>query len=431
MSQYGAYGYALHGKSYAWILRHYYRDTQLGSTSPTQPVRVLLSSGAAAFSGATRAGGKKLNASVTYTVRPNADGTLTLVSQKGRKVGTFPAPLTATGSGPLSLASVGTYRGALEFRPDGAGGVETIDVVGLDDYVRGVIAAEMPASWSMAALEAQAVAARTYAITSDAGGTVFDLYSDTRSQMYGGVGAETPSTDAAVAATRGKIVTYDGAPAVTYFFSSSGGYTESIQNVWPGAAPEPWLRGVPDPYDGAGGDPYHRWSYVMSLQSAQSKLKGYLKGTLQGIVVTKHGVSPRILTANVVGSGGSTSVTGTQLQRVFALPTTYASFTVLSTEAGRMTHSARGARAAAQSRAVVALVPLVDDLVGSIDGLHGTVFPARRGARVQVQRSTARGWRTVLRTRVRAGGAFDTSVPQAGTYRVAYDGMYGPAVTVG
>ena len=80
--------------------------------------------------------------------------------------------------------------------------------------------------------------------------------------------AETPATDAAVAATSGQIVTYDGQPAVTYFFASSGGYTESIQNVWAGATPEPWLRGVPDPYDNAGGDPYHSWSPQMSLTAA-------------------------------------------------------------------------------------------------------------------------------------------------------------------
>ena len=115
--------------------------------------------------------------------------------------------------------------------------MQTVNAVGLDDYVRGVVAAEMPSSWAAAALEAQAVAARTYAITTDVGGNGYDLYPDTRSQMYGGVEAETPATDAAVAATGGQIVTYDGKPAVTYFFASSGGHTESIQNVWAGATP--------------------------------------------------------------------------------------------------------------------------------------------------------------------------------------------------
>ena len=68
------------------------------------------------------------------------------------------------------------------FSPDGHGGVETVDAVGLDDYVRGVISAEMPSGWAAEALKVQAVAARTYAITDSVGGSYFDLYADTRSQ---------------------------------------------------------------------------------------------------------------------------------------------------------------------------------------------------------------------------------------------------------
>ncbi|MGH2883921.1 MAG: SpoIID/LytB domain-containing protein, partial [Solirubrobacteraceae bacterium] len=253
MSQYGAYGYALHGWTYQQILAHYYTGTALGTTNPAQTVRVLLGSGSAAFAGATHVGNKSLNPSLTYDVVPLANGSLKIVNQSGGKaVGTFSAPLTATGPGFLSLAGVGTYRGSLEFRPNGSGGVYTVNVVGLDDYVQGVIAAEMPSAWSSQALEAQAVAARTYAITTDVAGTFYNLYPDTRSQMYRGVGAETTATNAAVAATSGQIVTYKGAPAVTYFFASSGGYTENVEDAWPGATPDPWLRGVPDPYDGAG-----------------------------------------------------------------------------------------------------------------------------------------------------------------------------------
>ena len=111
------------------------------------------------------------------------------------------APVTVSGPGPLDRARPGPLSGELELRPDGQGGVETVNAVGLDDYVRGVVAAEMPASWAPQALEAQAVAARTYAITTTVGAADYDLYDDTRSQMYGGVGAETPATDGAVAAT--------------------------------------------------------------------------------------------------------------------------------------------------------------------------------------------------------------------------------------
>ena len=97
--------------------------------------------------------------------------------------------------------------------------------------------AESPASWPAEALKAQAIAARTYAITT-AKSADFDHYADTRSQVYGGVGIETAATNAAVADTRGQIVTYQGQPVVTYFFSTSGGKTEAVENTTLGNEPQ-------------------------------------------------------------------------------------------------------------------------------------------------------------------------------------------------
>ena len=108
--------------------------------------------------------------SVTYTVQPLADGSLNLLNPKGKKVGHFAAPLTATGPGPLALAGSGSYRGSLVFTPNGRGGVDTVNSVGLEDYVRGVISWEMPSGWAAEALKVQAVAARTFAITDSVGG---------------------------------------------------------------------------------------------------------------------------------------------------------------------------------------------------------------------------------------------------------------------
>jgi len=437
MSQYGAYGYALHGKQYRWILAHYYQGTSIGTVDPNRTVRVLLASGSGAFSGASRAGRKRLDPATTYTAKPGADGSVTLLEPTGKKVGTFPAPLTVSGPGPLRLAGVGTYRGQLELRPDGAGGIETVNAIGLDDYVRGVISAEMPSSWAPQALMVQAVAARTYAITSDVGASDFDLYPDTRSQMYEGVGAETPSTDAAVVATRGQVVTYNGVPVITYFFNSSGGHTEDIQNVWPGATPEPWLRGVPDPFDGAGGDPYHRWGYDLTIAAATARLRSYLRGVLVGIRITKHGSSPRILTAEVVGTTGSVRVTGIQLQHAFGLLTTDAAFTTITTAAGPSPAIQRAFdRAVTRSRRAVAqtiqtLVPLIHDLVATtIPTVHGTIFPAVKAGTLSVQLQTGHGWQTVLDTPLRAGGTYTAQVPRPGTYRVVYGGIDGPPVIV-
>jgi stage II sporulation protein D len=398
MSQYGAYGYALHGADYRTILAHYYQGTALATTNPQQTVRVLLETGNASFSGAARVSGStvRLSPATTYAVTA-AGAKLKLTSAAGTTVGTFAAPLSVSGPGPLTVPGMGSYRGALQFSPAG-GGVQTVDAVGLDDYVHGVVSAEMPASWAAAALEAQAVAARTYAITTTVGGNGYDLYSDTRSQMYGGVKAETPSTDAAVAATSGQIVTYGGKPAVTYFFASSGGSTESIQNVWSGATPEPWLRGVPDPYDNVAGNPYHSWGMQMSLAAAARRLGRLVKGSLIGIAVTRHGVSPRIVQAQIVGTRGTSTATGTQLQGIFGLDDTWAAFTSITTS----------------------------DPLGK---LSGTVFPAPAGSTITIQSRSGPGWHTVGQASVSPSGAYSTQVP-SGRYRIVDGTLDGPAVTV-
>jgi SpoIID/LytB domain protein len=202
--------------------------------------------------------------------------------------------------------------------------------VGLEQYVRGVVAAEVPADWPMAALEAQAVASRTYALTAHASAK-FDVYADTRSQMYLGRAAETERTNAAVAATAGQIVTYEGRPAITYFFASSGGRTESVQNAFPGTQAQPWLVGVEDPYDGG---ELHRWRVTMSWHEAGVRLRGLVKGALEGIEVVKRGSSPRIVQAYVLGSVGRTAVSGAQLAQRLGLYDTWAYFSVQATGSG-------------------------------------------------------------------------------------------------
>jgi SpoIID/LytB domain protein len=207
-----------------------------------------------------------------------------------------------------------------------------VRAIPLETYVRGVVGAEMPASWPLAALEAQAVASRTYALTDHAGGARFDVYDDTRSQVFIGTKAQTAATDAAVAATAGQVVTYGGEPAITYFFASSGGETESVQNAFPGAASEPWLRGVEDPYDQG---PLHSWTVSMSFSTAAARLRGLVRGSFRGIEVLRRGYSPRIVTAYVLGSAGNTEVSGPELESRLGLSSTWAYFSVRTAKGTR------------------------------------------------------------------------------------------------
>jgi SpoIID/LytB domain protein len=201
----------------------------------------------------------------------------------------------------------------------------------LERYVRGVVAAEMPASWPIAALEAQAIASRTYALTSDAGGSRFDVYSDTRSQVFRGAAAETASSNAAVAATAGQLVEYQGQPASTYYFASSGGMTEDNENSFLGSTPEPWLRGVPDAYEGSTSD----WRVSLSFAAAASRLGSLVRGSFRGIEVLSRGVSPRIVSAEVLGTRGDVQVSGPELEARLGLQSAWAYFSVRS--GGRLT----------------------------------------------------------------------------------------------
>ncbi len=233
-------------------------------------------------------------------------------------------------------------------------------------------------------------------------------------------------------------MTYNGAPAITYFASSSGGYTEDVQNAFPGATPEPWLVGVPDPYDGAGGNPHHRWTYQMSVGAAAAKLGGLVNGSLIGIQVTRHGASPRILTAAVVGTKGRRTMSGIELEQRFGLLSTWARFTTITTYAGTATKRAKLPASGRSSdlsrittetaRALAAEVRLF--FARGTPFVYGRIFPTRKGISLVVQRLGAHGrWSTVHSAALGTGGGYDVQLPAAGTYRVVYGGLDGPAVS--
>jgi stage II sporulation protein D len=162
----------------------------------------------------------------------------------------------------------------------------------------------------MAELKAQAVASRSFALTAGREGDGYDLYSDTRSQVYKGLESEYTTSDEAEEQTAGEVLMYEGQIAETLFSACSGGKTESIQNVFGTAIP--YLVGVPDPYDGL--CPLHEWTLKMSGPEISEKLSGLLEGKLKKVVITKTGYSPRIIEAKLYGTGGVTSVTGEQLE---------------------------------------------------------------------------------------------------------------------
>jgi SpoIID/LytB domain protein len=326
VSQYGAYGYAKHGKGYRFILAHYYAGTSIGTLHGPHVVRVLLeiSPRDVGFSGATNACGKALDPRQGYEAH-RSGSRVELRSSAGRSLADCGRKLRAAGHGGVTVAGLGPYRGALEVVPTAseAGSLNVIDALALEQYVKGVIANESPPSWPQAELRAQAVESRSFALTGGVGGNGFDLYSDTRSQVYGGLSTETPSTDAAAEATRGQVVLYRGEVVETLFSACSGGHTESVQNVFFGP-PVPYLVGVPDPYDYY--CPLHDWTLRFSGPEISSRLSGLLDGRLRKVVVTERGISPRIVWAKLYGTGGVTKVSGAQLQAALGAYSSWMTF---------------------------------------------------------------------------------------------------------
>ncbi|HET7121075.1 MAG TPA: SpoIID/LytB domain-containing protein [Solirubrobacterales bacterium] len=312
MSAYGAYGYAKHGKGYRFILGHYYTGASLGTLTKPQVVRVLLdiSSEDVGFSGATSACGQVLDPKRGYEAH-RAGATVKLRSSAGKTLADCGRKLRAAGKGTITVAGT-TYRGALETVPTESdpGSLNVVNALSVEAYVKGVIPNESPPSWPLAELKAQAVASRSFALTAGVGGNGFDLYADTRSQVYKGLESEYPRSNEAADATRGQVVTYGGKIAETLFSACSGGHTESIQNVFGGAA-IPYLQGVPDPYDSY--CPLHEWTLEFSGPEISTKLAAYLDGRLKQVVITKTGASPRIISAKLIGTGGTTTVSGTDL----------------------------------------------------------------------------------------------------------------------
>jgi stage II sporulation protein D len=194
------------------------------------------------------------------------------------------------------------------------GGLHAINDVHSRHYLYGVVPAEVPTSWPIEAVKAQAVAARSYAFTSLRPGQPFDVFADTRSQVYRGLTGEDDRGQQAVNETREEVVTYQGDIAQTFFFSTSGGRTSANENGFAGGTPLPYLRPVDDPHDDL--SPVHTWRAEFSNAQAGKRLG---VGTLESLRVTQRDSDDRARRVQVRGSGGSKTLSGAQVRAQLGL----------------------------------------------------------------------------------------------------------------
>jgi stage II sporulation protein D len=472
LSQYGAYGLARQGTTYDRILAHYYPGTTLGP-APVSKVRVLLAearrsltiSSESAFR--VRDGEGKLHNIAPGRHSFGAGLTIAVKAEKGPpKRKRLAGPLLfSAGASPLTLGR--PYRGQIQVTSEN-GKLQAINVLGLEAYLYGVVPSEVPTGWPAEALKAQAVVARSYSLSSRRTGGAFDLYPDTRSQMYLGVREEESPTNDAVDATAGKVLLYGGEVARTFYHSTSGGRTAAVADAWPGSKPLPYLVSVSDPHDAL--SPHHQWGpFVFAAKKIAAAVKA--RGTLLEVTTTAN-ASGRVETVTALTDRGRWSALGTHVRRALGLRSTWFAIGTLalarpvepaifgarfgltgvarglgavSLEERRAGEGWRALRSVSGSSFTAAIRPQVTTYYRLTAGdarsgvvrvsvapsvrlslgvartaMWGVVRPVMPGATVAIQRLVGESWKTVAQTRVTDRGRFEVARARAfapGTYR--------------
>lgn len=251
-----------------------------------------------------------------------ADGGRLTLRGPDNKTATVAGSLRIQGPGSTALVFAGRtwYRGALELRPRG-NKVTAVNIVDVEHYLYGVVPSEMSASWPGTALQSQAVAARSYALASlgKHNSRGYDICDTDDCQVYSGAGVESKSSNSAVDATRGVVLTKQGQVLAAYFHSSSGGYTENSEDVWIQKLTH--IRAVPD-FDQK--SPHYAWYKNVPAATLESRLasRGVRVGTIKSLNAVTRSYSGRIQKVQVVGSAGATTISGESLRVAAGLAST-------------------------------------------------------------------------------------------------------------
>ena len=345
LSQYGAEGAARAGLTYAQIAEFYYPGTAWGeaggqvrvliTADSTDDVVVKARSGLRVTDVSTGQRAMLPEDGATRWRLRAGTGTTTVVSYRTTKwrrwtVLAGDAEFYAGGD-PVRLVLPGgatkAYRGRLRSAAPTPGrpARDTVNVLTLDNYLRGVVPLEMPALWSPQAVRAQSVAARTYAAFERGNPRTshYQICDTTSCQVYGGFDAEHPASNAAIDATAKRVLTDEkGAPAFTQFSSSSGG--------WTAAGSMPYLGAQADPYDGWAGNPVHDWTVQLSDATLERKFPAI--GNLKKITVTRRDGNGdwggRIVSLTLVGGKGSRNLSGDEARSILGLRSTWFTFRI-------------------------------------------------------------------------------------------------------
>lgn len=335
MSQYGAQGAAIAGKSYNQILSFYYPGTTSTSIpAANRTIRVYITADTSPGLKVRAAQGLRVHDLRThwkYTVwsgythaeiRPYGSSRTQLYGYSSstgwRLIRTMAGMAQFEGAAvtPLVLPSGSSvpYRGTLRTADRNGTDLDTVNLLSMDYYLRGVVPKEALSTWRAAALQTQAVAARTYAYSKRGSHSDYDLCDTTACQMYSGYSAEVASTNSAIVATGNIYRAYGGKPIFAEFSASNGGYTAKGDFSYLGIKQDPY-----DDYP-HNGNPYANWTKTISSSTAQA---GFGVGTISAITVLKrngYGTwGGRVLSVRVTGSAATKIFTGEQVRSILGL----------------------------------------------------------------------------------------------------------------
>jgi stage II sporulation protein D len=460
MSQYGALGYANEGWTYDQILAHFYVGAELGPAAVAR-VRVLVAESRPSIR--VRSASPFRIHDVFGTIYTFEAGEVVLGPKLRVSVNGVPTELAGPivflpGTTPLEVDK--PYRGQIEVAVTGKK-LNATNVVGLEQYLAGVVPKEMPSAWPDEALKAQAVAARSYALSHRLGGKSFDLYADVRSQVYGGIPGEHPRTTAAIEATKGEVLLWEGKPIDALFHSTSGGRTVGAAEVFGKAVP--YLVSVDDPHSAL--SPVNRWGPTPVAETTLRKgLK--LRTPVTALKLTRA-ASGRVATADVVTASGTTTVTGGTLRSAAGIRSTWITglaWLSLTRPGGPVVFGktlvlagkARNVKGAVIEQRVdgvwtrvagpgiapalkvkllvptalrisagklagpvlkVPVAPAVSLRTAGVLTVSGSVKPLDPGTTVELQLDSERGWSTMARTITGPDGSYTLALPEPGRYR--------------
>lgn len=244
---------------------------------------------------------------------------ISILSKDGTKIISFDKNdnLAIKSKGETTLVDKKKFRGFLCFSANKTN-IQTINFIKLDDYLRGVVPREMSGSWNIEALKAQAVSARNYTLRNinKHKSLGFDICDSTHCQVYEGFDKEHTNSNKAIDETKNKLLRYNDEIAQTFYYSSSGGYTSSNENVWGGSA-IPYLRGKKDPF--SLNAPNSDWTYSISKGEASKKLKANSLdvGEILYFEFKKDEFNARVIELRVIGTKGEKVIEKEKVRNIF------------------------------------------------------------------------------------------------------------------